>query len=116
MEPLTFFKCLSDETRLRILTLVFREQSLCVCELTTALNESQPKVSRHLAQLRGCGLLQDSRQGQWIFYRIADDLPAWAVTILTATAAEDSEQGASDTMRLRQMENRPVRKKRSCCS
>lgn len=116
MEPLTFFKCLSDETRLRILTLVFREQSLCVCELTTALNESQPKVSRHLAQLRGCGLLQDSRQGQWIFYRIADDLPAWAVTILTATAAEDSEQGASDTMRLRQMENRPVREKRSCCS
>lgn len=115
MEPLSFFKCLSDETRLRIMMLVFQEQSLCVCELTAALAESQPKISRHLAQLRGCGLLQDSRQGQWIYYRIADDLPAWAVTILTITAAEDNQQTQTDKTRLRQMKNRPMRESGICC-
>lgn len=62
-----FFKSLSDETRLRILVLLFTKE-LCVCELCELLNESQPKVSRHLAKLRDIGLVIDKRKGQWIFY------------------------------------------------
>jgi ArsR family transcriptional regulator len=62
-----FFKTLSDETRLRILVLLFTKE-LCVCELCEILNESQPKVSRHLAKLRDIGLVKDERKGQWIFY------------------------------------------------
>ena len=66
MDPVQFYKCLSDETRLRCLLLIYHEQELCVCELTGALREIQPKVSRHLAQLRQCEILLDRRQGQWI--------------------------------------------------
>ena len=47
-----FFKALSDLTRLRMLVLLSHEGELCVCELTHALDEIQPKISRHLAQLR----------------------------------------------------------------
>ena len=49
LTPTTVFKCLADETRVRLMLLITREDELCVCELTCALDESQPKVSRHLA-------------------------------------------------------------------
>jgi len=55
-----------------------------VCELHGALGESQPKVSRHLAQLRSCGLLTDRRQGQWVYYSLAPGLPGWVIEILGA--------------------------------
>ncbi|WP_119395301.1 metalloregulator ArsR/SmtB family transcription factor [Salinibius halmophilus] len=68
------FKLLSDDTRLHSVLLIKQHQELCVCELTEALAISQPKISRHLAQLRQSGLLQDRRRGQWVFYRLADEL------------------------------------------
>ena len=51
LTPPLLCKALADETRARIALLVAREGELCVCELVGALGESQPKVSRHLAQL-----------------------------------------------------------------
>ena len=83
LSPAALFKCLSDETRARATLLIAREGELCVCELVCALDESQPKVSRHLAQLRGCGLLLDRRQGQWVYYRLNPNLPKWANDVLT---------------------------------
>ncbi len=58
---------LSDETRLRIIMLLW-QKPLCVCELCYILKLSQPKVSRHLAKLRDIGIVKDDRQSQWIFY------------------------------------------------
>ena len=52
MRPEDLFSLLSDRTRLRALMLIQAEGELCVCELTFALGESQPKVSRHLALMR----------------------------------------------------------------
>jgi len=77
MDAVNFFKCLSDETRLSIVMLVVEHQELCVCDLTEKLQLSQPKISRHLALLRASGILQDRRQGQWVYYSIAADLPSW---------------------------------------
>jgi ArsR family transcriptional regulator len=83
--PENYFKSLSDETRLRCLMLLYKEGELCVCELTAALELSQPKISRHLAQLRQTGLLVDSRSSQWVYYKINPALPAWALAVLAAT-------------------------------
>jgi len=104
-----FFKCLSDETRLRCITLLQKEGKLCVCELTTALDLSQPKISRHLAFLRQSGLLQDSREGQWVFYRINPALPDWTNPILkhTLSAVELNSLFKNDLERLQKMKNRP---------
>lgn len=82
LTPTSLFKCLADETRLRMVLLITRERELCVCELTCALNENQPKISRHLAQLRGCGLLADRRQGQWVYYRLHPGLSTWMHDVL----------------------------------
>ena len=71
MHKLTdFFKMLSDETRLRILILLYHKK-LCVCELCGITEESQPKISKHLAKLRDLGFVKDERQEQFIFYSLS---------------------------------------------
>ena len=114
MDPVQFYKCLADENRLRCLLLTQHEDELCVCELTEALDESQPKVSRHLAQLRQCGLLIDRRQGQWIFYRINPGLPGWAMVVLQQTTAANKAFLKKSLTRLSRMGDRPERMARCC--
>ena len=63
--PIQLFKILADETRLGIVLLLSELGELCVCDLCTALDQSQPKISRHLALLRESGLLLDRKQGKW---------------------------------------------------
>lgn len=91
LDPVTFFKCLSDDTRLKSLLLLQLKKELCVCDLMEALQESQPKVSRHLADLRSSGLVLDERQGKWVYYRINKELPAWALKVLALAAREHHE-------------------------
>lgn len=81
-----FYKCLADELRLKTLMLIARHDELCVCDLTDALAQSQPKVSRHLAQLRKAGVLSDRRQGQWVYYRLHPAMPAWMHDVITLTS------------------------------
>jgi ArsR family transcriptional regulator len=63
------FKALGEETRLRIVALLSHGE-LCVCHLEAALKLSQPKVSRHLATLRAAGVVEDRRDGTWVYYRL----------------------------------------------
>ena len=63
------FKALTDETRLRILKLL-EHGELCVCEIVAALDIVQPKVSFHLATLKDAGLVNDTKHGKWIHYRL----------------------------------------------
>ena len=110
-----FFPALADPTRLRCLLLLAAEGELCVCELTHALDESQPKISRHLATLREAGIVSDRREGLWIHYRLNPDLPAWAREILnTASRANATAKPfAQDRKRLRGAPTRPPIR---CCA
>lgn len=86
LTPEQFLRALSDATRLRLVMLLLVQPELCVCDLTTALDLPQPKISRHLAILRETGLLLDRRAGQWIHYRLHPDLPGWSLHALRALA------------------------------
>lgn len=114
MSPIQFYKCLADDTRLRCLLLIEQEGELCVCELMAAIDDIQPKISRHLAQLRKCDLLVDRRQGQWVYYRINSSLPIWAKSVLSTTLANNRSFIINDIERLQQMNNRPDQPK-ACC-
>ncbi|MCY1283895.1 Arsenic resistance transcriptional regulator ArsR1 [compost metagenome] len=94
--------------------LITREEELCVCELTCALDESQPKISRHLATLRTCGLLADRRQGQWVYYRLHPDLPDWVRRVLITALDANLLWLDADAKRLDAMGDRPERAA-SCC-
>ena len=92
MRPVQLFKCLADETRLTATLLIHLRDELCVGELVEATGLSQPKISRHLAQLRGCGLLQDNRKEQWVYYTLHPDLPKWARTIIADACLADTSR------------------------
>jgi ArsR family transcriptional regulator len=104
-----FFQLLSDDTRLRSLLLMQQEGELCVCELVHALGVIQPKISRHLAALRDCGVVKDRRSGQWIYYQISPDLPAWAHHVIEAAATEAASRKIlkNDLAVLAKMPDRP---------
>lgn len=103
LSPLTFYKCLSDDTRLKSLLLLQLKKELCVCDLMTALQLSQPKISRHLADLRACRLVVDERQGKWVYYRINKELPDWAKKVLRMTA-QNAEQYLQDSLALLELD------------
>jgi ArsR family transcriptional regulator len=114
LSPPSLFKCLGDETRSRIMLMLCGQDELCVCEIIRALDDSQPKVSRHLAQLRACGLLEDRRQGQWIYYRLHPQLPEWVHRLLQVTREANHDWVGSDLDRLASMQRRPARRD-ACC-
>lgn len=113
MTPVKVFKCLSDETRLLCLLLIRDQGELCVCELTESLELSQPKVSRHLGQLKSCGLVTDRKQGLWSFYRVREDLPTWVQEVLDTTLSGNPVYLQPSVRRLQAMGSRPER--RACC-
>jgi len=85
MDSTQFFKCLADDTRLKILMLIQHQNELCVGELMVVLDDSQSKVSRHLALLRKCDLLLVRRQKQWAYYRLNPNLAPWIREVIKLT-------------------------------
>ena len=77
--------------------------------LTEALADSQPKISRHLTQLRSSALLLDRRQGQWIFYRLNPALPGWALAIIEQAGVAATGVLERDSGRLQAISTRPGR-------
>ena len=64
------FKLLADETRLKILLYLVKEQEIHVSALCERLQQSQPAVSHHLALLRVAGLIEARREGKHNFYSV----------------------------------------------
>lgn len=110
MNPVDFYKCLADETRLSCLLLIDKETELCVCELTDALAVSQPKISRHLANLRKCGIVSIRKKDQWVFYSINQQCPTWVKKIIQQTRQANTQFIDAALTRLQNSNNRP-----SCC-
>ena len=63
------FKALGDPIRLEIVRLLVGKQ-LCVCDILAAFQVSQPTISHHLKVLKYAGIVEDSRDGRWIYYRL----------------------------------------------
>ncbi len=67
---LDLFQALSDSSRLRILSLL-RVHELAVGEIAQLLDQSQPRVSRHIRILEEAGIAERRREGSWVFVRLA---------------------------------------------
>ncbi len=63
------FKALGDPIRLEIVRLLVGKE-LCVCDILAAFQVSQPTISHHLKVLKYAGIVEDSRDGRWIYYRL----------------------------------------------
>ena len=93
------FKALGEPVRLRLFALLSMKQELCVCHLIEALQLPQSTVSRHLGVLRNAGLVMTRRDGKWMYYQLADDVPRTLIDLL-ACSHEVSLQAERDMEKL----------------
>jgi ArsR family transcriptional regulator len=78
-------KALADRTRLSMLAALRAATApVCICDFTAAYGLSQPTISHHMGKLRDAGLVDASKQGIWIYYRLRRDLPTPVERLLDA--------------------------------
>lgn len=70
-EFIKVMKAVSDPSRVKILKML-QHKSMCVCEMTTALELAQPTVSKHLKILEDAGMVACRKSGLWVNYQVAD--------------------------------------------
>ena len=68
------FKAFSDESRVRILFLLYKKKELTISDLEYILDYTQTKTSRHLSYLKNSGLVNAKKVDQWVFYSIKDEV------------------------------------------
>ncbi|MCC5919286.1 MAG: metalloregulator ArsR/SmtB family transcription factor [Cyclobacteriaceae bacterium] len=67
------FKALSDESRIRIMFLLFNHKELCISDIEHILDFTQTKTSRHLIYLKNAEIVSSRKVDQYIFYFIKDE-------------------------------------------
>jgi ArsR family transcriptional regulator len=67
------FKALADPTRVAIVNRLAAADEVCVCDLNTSFELSQPTISHHLRILREAGLVDATRRGTWAYYRLVPE-------------------------------------------
>lgn len=84
-------KLISDSTRLTMLK-VMQTHDCCVCEFVEMFDISQPAISQHLKKLKEGGLVQEKRNGHWIFYSLNPSYPHVEIlhTLLDSVVNQDS--------------------------
>ncbi len=98
-ELLVMLKALSEEIRLRIIKLL-EGGELCVCDIVSGLDMSQPKVSFHLNTLKEAGFIKDRKQGRWTHYRLDDSDYFRRFLLLSVIERISDEAAAADRKRL----------------
>ncbi|MDH3638316.1 MAG: metalloregulator ArsR/SmtB family transcription factor, partial [Gammaproteobacteria bacterium] len=99
-ELLNRLRAAAERTRLRLLHILSHNE-LTVSEITTVLDQSQPRVSRHLKILCEAGLLDRTQEGASVFYRLAQTGPVAELTQnMLALLPEQDDQLQRDLARL----------------
>jgi len=97
------FKALSDQSRLRVL-LALSKREMWVCQIVHLLELAPPTVSRHLQILKDSGLIESSKKGRWVRYRLGSkELSAKVHNLLEPVfkAVARSDQAKSDEKKLK---------------
>jgi ubiquinone/menaquinone biosynthesis C-methylase UbiE len=98
-DVIDIFRALADPTRLRIVALL-RTMELSVGEMAQVLEQSQPRVSRHVRILCDAGLATRRREGSWVFLAPASSAFAEPLFDLLDAAGQDDDQQRTDEARL----------------
>ncbi|MGB3301347.1 metalloregulator ArsR/SmtB family transcription factor [Gordonia sp. (in: high G+C Gram-positive bacteria)] len=87
------FKALADPVRLQLFSLIasHSDGEACVCDISPAVDVSQPTISHHLKVLRTAGLLESERRASWVYYRV---VPAALASLTGALLPLGAEVGA----------------------
>jgi DNA-binding transcriptional ArsR family regulator len=108
-------KAAADPNRARILKML-QEVELCVCQIVAALGLSQSTVSKHLSLLREAGLVDERKEGRWVYFRLAEaGVNDYAQPLLTLIGGwlNQDQSIAADSERVKQIRQMPV--EQLCC-
>jgi len=96
-EFMTVIKALADTNRVRILCALLGRE-LCVCQIIEMLGLAPSTVSKHLSILRQARLLEDRKEGRWMYYRHPNrpNTLVKKVLALLKTSLADDEQMQAD--------------------
>ena len=98
-------RAISDRTRVRILKMLEPDE-LCVCQITAILGLAPATVSKHLSILKMVGLLEQRKQGRWVYYKLTPHFTnpfAPAMLDLVRGVLSDDPVIAEDRRRLEQI-------------
>jgi ArsR family transcriptional regulator len=84
------FKAFGDETRIRILHLIFKKKEMCISDIELITECTQTKVSRHLIYLKNSGLVSFRKIDQWTFYSIKEEVEEF-VDVMIKYLSKDTE-------------------------
>jgi ArsR family transcriptional regulator, arsenate/arsenite/antimonite-responsive transcriptional repressor len=94
-------KSLSDGTRLRIISLLLKsDKPVCICELVDALDLAQYNVSKHMKELKYAGLVNERREGKFIYYSVVPEQDKFLKTIFAAVQTLPEKTLEEDKKRL----------------
>ncbi|MGC5025935.1 metalloregulator ArsR/SmtB family transcription factor [Tsukamurella sp. DT100] len=85
----TMFKALADPIRLRLFSLIASHEGgeACVCDISPAVDVSQPTISHHLKVLKTAGLVESERRGSWVYYRVVPEVLSSLAGVLQSTGS-----------------------------
>ncbi|MGH9176685.1 MAG: ArsR/SmtB family transcription factor [Vicinamibacterales bacterium] len=92
-----FFRGLTDQTRLRIVEILLEEGEQNVSQLVERIDQSQGRISSHLACLRWCGFVASRREGKYIYYRVTDERVASLILLARGIIADHAGEILSCT-------------------
>jgi len=98
-EAVDVLRAAGEPTRLRILALLALEE-LSVMELSGILEQSQPRVSRHLKLMSEAGLIERFPDGAWVFYRLPAEGPRRKLADAVLDLLNETGQPDRDFQRL----------------
>lgn len=106
-------KCLSDETRVRILRVLLEAgRELCVCEIVDALDVAVYSVSKHMKELRQAGLIDEGKDGKFVMCGLAKDRQHFDETLLQLIREIPDDLFTEDRARLKSRLS--IRKENRC--
>ncbi|MBE0490869.1 MAG: winged helix-turn-helix transcriptional regulator [Sulfurospirillum sp.] len=73
---------INDETRVKILRFISEKEKVCVCDVESAFDMIQSRISRHLKILKDGGFLRVEREGKWAYYSIKTPLDVFRLEVL----------------------------------
>lgn len=76
-------KSFSDESRIRIMHLLFKNKEMCISDIEAVLDFTQTKTSRHLIYLKNAGLVVFRRVDQWTYYSIKEEVAGFVEYLYT---------------------------------
>ena len=72
-KTVALLKAISDKNRLRVLSVLLVHDELCACQITELLQVAGATASRHLSRLVDSGVLENRKQGRWVYFRLNKD-------------------------------------------